>query len=585
METPARPVTAPLLTARQRLTSPPKRPVSRSANGLGSAGALNPLHLLGGRQLSPGRSVDSLISLSSEIRTSRICRPERYRKDYLPIYGGLTYEHKQQPLRPRAKYLDFLDREEPDPYIRIQHEHIKRVRDTRRRNRKLKAGSADSLHMMFGASLEIRDEFKQVGGKAHATDLKKKSTSAHDRKQMTYRAARENQMIFEVAANGDFNLNFDEFVRMVDERLPHYTEPRAQRERKLHQWFKALDADGNGQIDAAEFFAFALRESFIRSDLEAGDVGHGSSGSAFSAMFHEGLSGLKADERIDRDAFYKLATQLGFGEAAHVIFDTLLNDTKHKDADREVGDETIAVLTLLTLVQARTEDLKPLLVGWSKHSITHAPATADAQLPPLHRATSGGDVVSDALKNKLEALDTDKDGILDLDEVDIKTMLRDLRQWMLSEGMDAQKLFRALDTSNNMCITETETYVGLDRMGIHGSRELATALFDELDDDGSYRVNFSELNAWLNKRDEGEQWERTRAKRRMGQLTGTAVKRLTRQALAYGLASNHGPSKRQASKAKPGTKPGPGAERYRSGRLEPAAAAAPAPAVHFAKIR
>ena len=58
-------------------------------------------------------------------------------------------------------------------------------------------------------------------------------------------------MLFEVFASGDMQLTFKQFENMVHSRIGgDYSKANKFR---LHTWFKALDADGNGRIDAAEF--------------------------------------------------------------------------------------------------------------------------------------------------------------------------------------------------------------------------------------------------------------------------------------------------------------------------------------------
>merc|ERR1719231_1299105 len=102
-------------------------------------------------------------------------------------------------------------------------------------------------------------------------------------------------------------------------------------EQRMREWFNALDADGNGQIDPAEFFAFALREALVRADqhVQSAGLSHTVSEShmGFKALFQSSLptaDGSGNKDIMNRDQFCKLAENLGFSAVAESIFDHLV---------------------------------------------------------------------------------------------------------------------------------------------------------------------------------------------------------------------------------------------------------------------
>lgn len=444
-----------------------------------------------------------------------------YRPPYLTCYGNLHWRSKQKLLRPDSKprFLEYLNKEEEDPFRKWQLDYVHRLRNQRRQEKKSRGGSAAGLHITFGASLEIRDEVKSQFGETETLNNPKKrkpaqtgssdgkSTSQLRANQAIY-AARQNEMIYEVASNGDFLLNFDEFKHMVNQRLRIDKPDSVLHERKLRKWFDALDADGNGEIDPSEFFAFALREAIIRSDLEVGDD---EPGTAFSAMFQQGLSGVKEKERMGKEQFCALTAKLGFGAVGETIFEKFLEYSGNDDDDDPSNDGTINVRELLTIVHSRTADLRPLLVGWAKHTTNenvrerYKAAERKARFKEDKRRQR-----MEALNAGVKPLDTNMNNQLDLDEVTVKALLHMLREFLEVNQMDAQAFFRALDLKGTWRISESEMRKGLAQLGFASSRELAEILFDELDTDADYRLSFTEIHAWIRERDHA--WDTSKAR-------------------------------------------------------------------------
>ena len=87
-------------------------------------------------------------------------------------------------------------------------------------------------------------------------------------------------------------------------------------------------------------------------------------------------------------------------------------------------------------------------------------------------------------------------------EGDTHGVLRMLRAALKDDIANVRAMFKAFDTNKSYAIGSNEFVHGLEQLGLEESREVAQALFDELDDDGSYHVSFHEFKAWLYKHDD-----------------------------------------------------------------------------------
>lgn len=141
--------------------------------------------------------------------------------------------------------------------------------------------------------------------KARYLDFRKKSKRYANRdgfKTAVEAGVRNNAMEFEAAdKNMDQHLDFDEFKGLVRSRM---SKERSRSEAQLMAWYKALDTDGDGVLSMSEFFAFSLRESFLRANT----------GQPMEEFFKHWDSG--GDSKLDRDEFTKLAERVGFGGVA-----------------------------------------------------------------------------------------------------------------------------------------------------------------------------------------------------------------------------------------------------------------------------
>ena len=126
------------------------------------------------------------------------------------------------------------------------------------------------------------------------------------------------QMVTEVIAadvNGDGSLDFDEFRALVLSSMPQQP-PRT--DVQLRAWFSEMDTDGDGAIRMIEFFAFALRESFLSTAAHDGPQ-------SLEAYIHQWDR--DGDGQLDRRELSRLCDRLGFGGLAAMLLAEL--DTDH----------------------------------------------------------------------------------------------------------------------------------------------------------------------------------------------------------------------------------------------------------------
>ena len=93
--------------------------------------------------------------------------------------------------------------------------------------------------------------------------------------------------------NGDTELDFKEFSRLIRER-----ELGVHSEYALRERFDSMDLDKGGSIDLTEYITFALRDAFVRSAAHLADL--------FSAWDEDGSG------QVDASEFRKVVRHYGF---------------------------------------------------------------------------------------------------------------------------------------------------------------------------------------------------------------------------------------------------------------------------------
>jgi len=374
---------------------------------------------------------------------------------------------------------------------------------------------------------------------------------AHDMAHIARVASREDQMIFEVSVTDrkTMSLNYESFKRMVEKRLHYRADAdllQQCHEQHMREYFLNLDADGDGHVDAPEFFCFAIREAIFRAALIAGGNSdakveahaRGAALHGLAALVHldphrvehhhhhhhqhmdeHSLDGSpRQHERVGRLGFYRAATNLGFGSVQEMLFDHLLSTHAGRP------DEKIDLNQLLTVINERTQNVKPLIVSWAKaavedakrRSLHHNSAYSSSQRLPLlpmlaQQASTDSSVDHDTVERELAKLANMEheahythhdDSLAALDHAnavldDTASNLKHHLRAFLGEVTDVERLFRTFDKSQDMLISESELRKGLEALGFHAPKEAAGALFDELDSDANNKLSFSEFSAWI----------------------------------------------------------------------------------------
>ena len=327
-------------------------------------------------------------------------------------------------------------------------------------------------------------------------------------------AARETEMLFQLAdANADWRLNFEEFRNLVDARLRKPTSDDAlrKREAKLTEWYRVLDANADGVIDPCEYFKFALRECLFRLEVEREDVlrgvmtkaGAAKDQSAFNILVFGDLHDKEGKTNVHRMQMAKVATRLGFNEdAGEKLFDQMFilylkHLGKHDEAAccEDGNDDEIEVVAarragidatfLLKQIHRQTANLRPLIVEFM----------ANRQTAPDNADNDGGEIpiepFDDAIIASLMAIKGDVHGLL-----------RKLREVLRADMQRGESIFRSFDGNGSFAISAGEFGDGLKQLGFDAPKEVIEAIFDELDDDDSFKIGFQEFKTWLYGSDE-----------------------------------------------------------------------------------
>ena len=253
-------------------------------------------------------------------------------------------------------------------------------------------------------------------------------------------------------------------------------------EKKVQQWYHALDSNGDGHIDMMEYFVFALRESIFRTEAKLPDI---SEGRMLSLLLSHDQADLKDQAYMARGHFTRLAHQLGFPkELGAQMFDDVLEEarlalpTSVLDAD---GDEArVEATQFLMMLHQRTELSRGLALSWGKSSIRDSlkkPSMNDIQL------------LRDSRKNVLAECVAEKDS---------EGVLRALQSWIVDEcKLSPLDFFVKVDGNENSRISLSEWKQLMAEIEFEAPEEMLTTLFDELATSGAYHLSFYEVRDWL----------------------------------------------------------------------------------------
>ena len=371
--------------------------------------------------------------------------------------------------------------------------------------------------------------------------ISRKSMTHDEFTDMIEAGTRNNAMEFEAADEDMDNvLSFREFKNLVRSRMP---TTRERSEPQLMAWYKALDTDGNGTLSMAEFFAFSLREAFLRAN----------SGKTMQEFFKHWDRG--GDGKLDRDEFIKLAERVGFGHVADELLAAVDVDgsgvieySEFVNMLRQNTQSGAAHSFLFSAARAeKVQQAKPLMLAVRRSS-------TDQQAMDMHAALQ--DELRDALVSNgsevldiFRAMDVDKNNLLSVTELNqalnlleldvpagaVQTLYEDIDRtvqddpegpelgltvsefntWMLkvidSKESTKNQLRDALRNKagtvlawfarkypdKNAAISMAKLNVAIKELGFEGTEEAVGALFDDLDSDGSGYIAMPELKKWL----------------------------------------------------------------------------------------
>ena len=265
----------------------------------------------------------------------------------------------------------------------------------------------------------------------------------------------------------DRKLDFREFSKLVRER-----EMAIQTEEALRKRFKALDTDGSGYIEAAEFIKWALKEALQRSSARVVDL--------LSEWDTDGSGEIELPE------FIRVVRHLGFDaleEEIKAVFDEIdvnksgsleIRELKQKlnEAVREEaaeGDKDYGQLQRHAIRQ----------VDWREGVQDAQAKIAEAVQAAAPAAAAPAGVATNAIE-----------------------IARQLRATLGSEeGLGrVMDLFRMWDVDGDGQVTKKEFRKAVMTLGFTVERKEVDALFELLDKDKGGSIEYRELNRFL-KRD------------------------------------------------------------------------------------
>ena len=261
------------------------------------------------------------------------------------------------------------------------------------------------------------------------------------------RAHKRQHFIFfsEADRDDDDTLTFEEFL----EALPRHVRAKHPL-REVREWFEMIDADANGSISMAEYLNWSLKAASIAS------------GSGVVNIFREYDS--EDNGSLSEFDFCRAARDVGFGDHARSLFQQLPRS----------ADGTIDYVALL----AATADARAHISGPMKAFLVAMAwnGTAEAGGAGTALDTSGWSFEAETAEGAR----------------------REIQKLLAYHSVKVSEVFGMIDASDDASVCEPEFLRGLEGvLGFKGPRRVLEEVFAEVDDDGSGRVTFEELSAWL----------------------------------------------------------------------------------------
>ena len=299
-------------------------------------------------------------------------------------------------------------------------------------------------------------------------------------------------------------LDFVEFAAMVRERI-HIGPDRAN-DAQLRRWFEGCDRNGNGRIEATEFFTFSLK---CAQQAAGGERDFRGVAELLRTTFDT-----TNDGKFDQKEFRKMARRFGFGDHADELFE-------HIDATH---DGSISIQEMLDAAHGSRMGMG---TGSSSTGAFVAALSINAALMREEARVAGS-----ALVDQGQALDSEAAGqlisMLGLDLVPpgksssssreppqrpttlsgeaLTQAVEALRMSLVSEltkrGLGASALFAGVDKDGDSRVNRSEFAAALIRwlklpQLPELPREVVDAIFDELDKDLEGGISYVEFAQWL----------------------------------------------------------------------------------------
>ena len=236
-------------------------------------------------------------------------------------------------------------------------------------------------------------------------------------------------------------------------------------DKELKERFKALDEDGSGQIDMAEYIIWSLKDALARSSQRVVDL--------FRA-WDEDRSGT-----IDKKEFFKAIVTLGFDveeKDANLVFDALDADKSgeldYKELNIMLRKGAGSELTKKNLSRAKKIDRSRTAKLTAKSVNLNYVGAHSAALPSMVRLTN-------------------REGV---------PIPQQLKEILSQHSVRLIDLFREWDDDGNGAIDKKEMRAAVAALGYESPKSAVDAFFDELDDDGNGMIEFHELKAALSEK-------------------------------------------------------------------------------------
>lgn len=179
---------------------------------------------------------------------------------------------------------------------------------------------------------------------------------------------------------------------------------------------------------------------------------------------------------------------------------------------RFVGNgEYIGVVEFMVALHDRNEELRPLMVAWaqgptpepSKDAETLGGAANESAAPSLAASH-----LQDAIQRLEQSSEAEKKAFT-------SKALAALRSWLMEDRERTRKHFERWDRDGSAHISEPEMRGALRTMGLEVPKEVVLAVFDDIDQDGNYKITFQELNTWMAGVAARKEWGLTRSRTRV----------------------------------------------------------------------